>query len=663
MSPSVWKDVQVLLAHPDSIFRRMVKQAQLGDDEARPYFNLFLTVAEQSVQEMLREPETDFHGYLLEVMKESLSASDWPVEPSHPAILALQFWQNFIDEMSDALMADESPSEFPQSRIVWWNSARLNLLAAIEKFMIRLRLPSLSELHDWGKDERDVFREFRRDVKDLFSEAYSIIGNDILVGFVRFTASALESSSPDPLQIEASLTSFSAIGDAINESDETDQAVATIVGSRLFQFLSSPELPYLVKKSGIDLIASMTSFYQRRPDLVPLALNFLFEAAKHESLAVSASRSISQLTSACRSELTSELSTFFVKYDEFIAGPTIDSLTKEKLIGSIAAVVQAIPVHEDRLSALETLLRYVSKDIERSIELMNLAQRPGHPESARESLQAGEQAMRCLAAIARSFEDDGTQVVDLENSEGGGPMSTEREKILQLQISRMISTQLSLFGDHATFEVVESACSVFRTGFKGRDGGPFSLPAADFLALLFQRSIHSPGFSDEWLKSLCTYLSAASLQKSQQKESDMNDILEYLLNLVTVQLQNDPGQDPDATVGIVQCLSKFFRSNLAFFSRLRVDCRPILHFAARSLETREILPRRAAAEFWVGAFYEHLFLGRLNDPLTQCRNSSSNTRISPLKSSHCWIACLTRSTASSPLRSYHRLPCIVPKAS
>lgn len=135
-------------------------------------------------------------------------------------------------------------------------------------------------------------------------------------------------------------------------------------------------------------------------------------------LANAAAKSIASLCSTCRSSLTNELPGFLAQYQRFLDSNTSDSYTKEKVIGAIAAIIQAMSAECTKAEPLIALLNYVEMDI---------ASAKQHATAGEDELVEvmGVTALECLASIGKGMQLPEDIPIDIYDDNGKNISGTD----------------------------------------------------------------------------------------------------------------------------------------------------------------------------------------------------------------------------------------------
>ncbi|KAF3342725.1 NmrA-like family domain-containing protein 1 [Verticillium dahliae VDG2] len=321
-------------------------------------------------------------------------------------------------------------------------------------------------------------------------------------------------------------------------------------------------------------------FFERETASLPAALTLLFSVLPDAALAGPAAKSIQRLCSSSQQSLASESGAFLDQYSMLSTRQQIDCLASERVLGAIASVVYAIPDDQERLRYLDTLLSFVRQDVSDSLRATSS---PGIEHSHRCLVEhdvsnvaehLALKSLRCLVSIGKGFKAPVEAPIDIETERlQAHAYVGHRELLLETQsgIITMIQRLQHSFPNNG--EVVETICTIFRTGFSESEAGPFVFPPDVVANYLLQQGPPTPRLG-LFVSAACSFIS--SLGKSPGGGLDL--IRSNLFSWVTRLLQQlpvflDPGLSGSA---------EFFYL-----------------FALQVLDGREPLPKAAAAEFWV----------------------------------------------------------------
>ncbi|PNH73318.1 hypothetical protein VD0001_g4211 [Verticillium dahliae] len=338
------------------------------------------------------------------------------------------------------------------------------------------------------------------------------------------------------------------------------------------------------------------------------ALTLLFSVLPDAALAGPAAKSIQRLCSSSQQSLASESGAFLDQYSMLSTRQQIDCLASERVLGAIASVVYAIPDDQERLRYLDTLLSFVRQDVSDSLRATSS---PGIEHSHRCLVEhdvsnvaehLALKSLRCLVSIGKGFKAPVEAPIDIETERlQAHAYVGHRELLLETQsgIITMIQRLQHSFPNNG--EVVETICTIFRTGFSESEAGPFVFPPDVVANYLLQQGPPTPRLG-LFVSAACSFIS--SLGKSPGGGLDL--IRSNLFSWVTRLLQQLP--EPDSDIELAQ-------SAIEFVTRLTIKCPAVFLdpglsgsaeffylFALQVLDGREPLPKAAAAEFWASFF-------------------------------------------------------------
>lgn len=375
---------------------------------------------------------------------------------------ALEFWMTYTEYLIDAIFAagEETPN--------WMGNARLRVETVIEACWVKIRMPANEIATDWDSDDRAGFKSFREDVQDLLQCAHTLLGVEI---FGKLAQLALQSLNGRAwLHLEATLFCLNALSDSISDEASVDQILSRVFGSTLFGDMARIDetVPAKTRHTAVSMITRYTTFFERHVDHLPPMLNFLFESLKAPALANVAAKAIFSSCSSCRKILIPELGAFLQQYEVLLTWATADTYTKEKVMGAIAAIIQAIPTDEEKYAPLSVLIRFVERDANDCIRSTKSSQ-------AEETQASGVCALRCLVSIGKALQAPDDAVIDLDAETPQSMYWIEGQGAsLQAKIIQMLETITGLMRWDS--DVVEAGCQVLRTGYKESTPGLFVLP-------------------------------------------------------------------------------------------------------------------------------------------------------------------------------------------
>lgn len=555
------------------------------DSESMQFGRLLLAFGDANVQDLAQASEARESQHFMRMLHGLLTCQGIAVAEDEICAIAIEFWSTFVEFMIDSLFAEG------ESRAPWIKSARGHMVQAIEECWAKIRLPPSEVIASWDSDYRAGFKDFRKDVADLLQSSYPVLGLEI---FQKLTQLALQSVENEAwVDTEATLFCLIALSDSVSEGTEEDAVLAQLFGSQMFTHLSTwvSKVPGKTRHTSVNLLGHYASFFERHTEYLPAALNFLFHAIKEPLQAPIASKSIHSLSFSCRSSLTAELGTFLLQYQHFLTTSSADSFTKERVIGAIAAIIQALPDEAAKVHSLEQLLSFVDRDLHSCVNLV----RAGDREAA---TIPGITALQCLVSMGKGMQEPDDIPIDLESDrprtkfwehEGGFP--------LQQRIMQMIETLFNTLDYDG--EAVEIACSVLRTGFTETTPGPFVFRPDICTAFLLKSDLPTPRLGI-MLATACSLISSHSTESSTRIDNEARALFQHTLSLM--RRLGTPANDPE----IAQNCIDFFGRLIPRYMNIMLDTsvkgylEEMFLFTIQCLNGQDVLPKRSAASFWVG---------------------------------------------------------------
>lgn len=428
------------------------------DTDSITFAKLLFAYGDSSVHDLAMKFDDANHRQILSQLVELLACDAYVGAEDEVCSLCLEFWTTFTEFLVDSVFT--AGEKLPP----WMENARQYIPEVIKACWNKIRMPPLEIFTKWDSTARDVFREFRSDVKDLLQSSYALLGISI---FDELAQLALESLGNRAwLHLEATLFCLNALSDDVSEENSLDGILSKLFGSTLFDtMMDSNSVPTATKQTAVNIIIHFTGFFERRTEYLPSMLRFLFESLKIPTLASVAAKAIQSSCWECRKQLVPEIGAFLHQYDILVAWEGVEVGTKEKVIGAIAAIIQALPSDEERIRPLDTLLQYVERDVQACVDSTK-------QHRVEEAQTHGVCALRCLVHIGKAFQSPNDVPIDLDAKViqssfwiGGKGEST------QAQIIHLMDIVTTLLRNDSN--VIEAACQILRTGYKESLPGPF----------------------------------------------------------------------------------------------------------------------------------------------------------------------------------------------
>ncbi|KAG7070567.1 importin 13 [Colletotrichum scovillei] len=573
------------------------------DFDSVQFGQLMIALGDSKVEDLIHGVDARSSRFVAH-LRGLLSAQGYPVSEDKIFVPALEFWSTYVETLTDCIYSEEEGSK------EWVSTATSHVLEAISTVWQRIAYPPASVLADWDSADRAGFGDARKDVADLLQSTFTVTGPPLISTFANLTLQSLSPNSWSDL--EAAAFCLGSLADCVTGDARCDESLRAVFSSPLFELLqtSSSSMPGRTRQTCISLIERYSDYFERETQSLPAALNLLFSVLADPLLAGPAAKSILQLCSSSRSILASEASAFLSQYEGIAAQSQLDCMAVERIMGAIAAVIQAVPDESTKFDHLNFLLSFVQKDARLSMHLLSLPRLQsdasgtgtdihrcstlGDPSEL--PLHMALKALRCLIGISKGLQAPGDVPFDLD-SEKDIPAtdSTSRLGHLQSGIMSMIVQLQRAFPQ--SDEISESICTIFRSGFSESDAGPFVFPPVLVCNYLTEQTPQTPRIG-YFVNTACSFLSSLRNMKS----GDVDEVRTKLLRWVVTLLQQQP--EPDNDVELAQNGIEFTNRLISRepASLFRPDCLPLTEFffiyALRILDGREPLPKAAAADFW-----------------------------------------------------------------
>ena len=487
------------------------------DADAISFARLLLAYGDAAVQDLAKKSEDPSQSQIVHQLLELLKCEGYAGVEDEICTQALEFWMTYTEFLIDSLFAagEEKPA--------WMNRARQHILEVIEACWVKIRMPPHETADSWDSDALARFKAFRMDVQDLLQSSYTLIGVEVFEKLAQLALQSLENRAW--LHLEATLFCLNALSDSISEEDSVDAMLSRLFDSSLFTDMSSTvePIPPKVRQTAVSMITEYTAFFERHNEYLPDMLNFLFQSLKTPALASVAAKAISSSCSSCRQALSSELGAFLQQYEVLLTWATTEVYTKEKVIGGIAAIIQAFPRDEYKYGPLSKLVQYVEKDVNDCIRFMEASQ-------AEEFQASGLCALKCLASMGKALQAPDDAVIELDTD---GPQSTFWVEgpgaTLQAKVARIIEAVAGLMRWNG--DVVEASCQILRSGYKESVPGLFVFPPKVTVDLVLASELDTARL-DYVLDTACAMLSRHVHEPETAIKSAASAFLNHLLGII-----------------------------------------------------------------------------------------------------------------------------------
>ena len=433
------------------------------DEDTMPLAKLLLGYGDAAVQDLARKPDDPKLTQIMYQLLELLSCNGYGGLEDEVCSQALEFWTTYTEFVVDSLFDNEE-----EEKPAWMGVAKQRLEAVIEACWLKIRMPQHEVAATWDSDARSSFKNFRKDVHDLLLSSYRLLGVDIFRKLAHLALQSVDNHAWLPL--EATLFCLNALADSVVDDEAVDDILSEILGSQIFIIMTNTEekIPAKTRQTAVSMISSYTAFFERRTEHLLGMLNFLFESLRSPALAHVVAKALFSICSSCRKTLASEVNTFLQQYEQILEWDCIDLSVKEKLIGAISAIIEAMPKDEAKILPLGRLIGTIEKDVESCFEAISTS-------NTTESYSIGIGALKSLGSMGKALQAPDVAVIDLDTDVSQSTFWTDGPGTpLQSRILQIIDVLMPKMSQNC--EAVEAACQIFRAGYKERTPGLFVFP-------------------------------------------------------------------------------------------------------------------------------------------------------------------------------------------
>jgi hypothetical protein len=511
---------------------------------------LLLAYGDAKVQDLMYSTDSRSQRFL-ENLSGLLAADGYLVGEDTIFVPALEFWSTFIETMIDNTYSDEEAAQN------WKPYAEQHLKAVVLNCWRKIQWPPAETFAEWDSTERVAFGDARKDVTDMLQSVFTLEGVSLVSFFAGLFLQALGTQSW--AELEASAFCLGALSDCISDEPKYDQELSKVFASPFFDLLSQGQgpIPLRLRQTGLALIERYCEYFERNAQYLPNALNLLFAAVGDSVIGGPSARSISTLCSSCRSILTGEAGAFIAHYQTIRSGQVLDSLAEERIVLSIASIIQAVKDENQKLDRFEELYNLLKKDFELAVQLkanpslLDLRQPdflrgldPPNPQSAPPTeeiaLQIALRSMRCLASMGKGMQDVKEHLVDLDSEppsqHGNSRLSGLQENIMQVLVGvqRVFNT---------SSEAVEIICNIFRAGFSETEPGPFVFPPDVVTDYFVQQRFETPRVGT-LLSTACSFVGSLYRGPKAYVPAQLGRLVPWVISI----LQALPGMCPSSHI-------------------------------------------------------------------------------------------------------------------
>ena len=395
---------------------------------------------------------------------------------------------------------------------------------------------------------------------------------------------------------------------AAKELNIDDALSRLFTSGTIFNFANHAQgsLSVKLKRTTVTMITSYTSFFENHTEFLAPMLNFLFNTLEDPKLVNVSSIAIESVCSSCRNNLVSELGAFLDHYRLLLARNFTNSVVRERIIGGIASIVEALSSNEAKYDHLATLIQLSQDEFATAV----------HYFGANKLLPAQGSilhALNLLVNIGKALRapDDFEKVTNPSDnstywSHGMGATLQNIIYEIVMHANRIMPWSGGVIG---------AICQILRAGYSEIVPGLFSFPpnvTVEFVlastletarldyvfetasAMLAKKpeashiELQTAAFSildhAKGLLSLSHGMEAAHSLTGPSKLTDMSDIR---------------SQDPELKASIIELMQKMIPNYMQSMTMLGAALDDLFALALLALAGEQVLLKRAAAHFWV----------------------------------------------------------------
>ncbi|CAG8743627.1 3362_t:CDS:10, partial [Cetraspora pellucida] len=395
----------------------------------------------------------------------------------------------------------------------------------IEILRSKIQYPPDTEWSEWTKDVREQFKIYRRNVGDTVTNSYYVLQDQMLAFFVDLAITQLNLPGRNPSQwqdLESTLFCIKCIAEVVDHNENV--YLPRLFGAEVYGML--PLQGHIrLRNTTLSLIGSYADWFKSHPQYILSALNYLIPALSDAELALSAATSFNEVCDACRDSLVGDIDSLVNMY--MVVGPHIQPREKQKVIESIADVIQALS--PDKM--LQPLL-VITNDI---IQAMREAVLCGkqNPPQYREAVIAQLEYLTCCC---RGIQPPDDNVVILDD------IGHEKNFFVTSSSVGLVNTLLEIISNIAEIwyhdsEVIEMIVPLIQISFQ-RDHHSYWLDTAAKVVTIY-------GSNDKCgnaLRDMLVALTSTTIQhvRSQADMEQYPDIVSSYFSVLTKYLQKCP---------------------------------------------------------------------------------------------------------------------------
>ncbi|KEQ71117.1 ARM repeat-containing protein [Aureobasidium namibiae CBS 147.97] len=546
------------------------------------------------VKDLISERNRESSQEIIDLLQQLLTAPGYPAEDDQVILNVTEFWIEFAEQIADTVM------DSPEDEITFLAVVRTDLMQAVQTYIPKLQAPPPSEMSEWDEDNVDQWQFFRDNISDFFDQVNAIPDTHLLSNMVVLATSVLPTQNW--LRLEVIIFSINCISDSIVLSDENTQALSALIGSSLFNDISSNdvEVPNKLKRAAMTLVDRYSSFIKKNPQFLPPVLTFLFTIlastpADRVKLADASARTLEQLCSSCRKSLTPHLGELLQQCPQALSGPSANSYQKEKIMAALASIIQALPTEEAKAAPLESLIGVIENDLNTAITTLNAG-------NLEDSEMLGTSALQCLASIGKGIQALTNDVIDVDSDDeeaNDDPAATSNfwTSSAGVEIQNRIVQCINIVEFlHNPGDAMDAACAILRAGLKETKPGPFVFPPQATVTFISKAQISTPRI-EAIIGTACSFVSNCSRKSAPHMFDEMSAV--YQRVALVMQQLGDPANDPQLAQLCIDFLQRLLVSYIdVLLSPSDDEIAAVLQFVINCMVGNAPMLKRNACNFF-----------------------------------------------------------------
>lgn len=577
--------------------------SQASQEECLPLLKLTAAWTKSIIPEITKQPDLPTYRSALQKLTHAIFTVDWPDDGCDQLTVTTEFWMDFADYLVD--YCSDTDDDFKQQFL----SILEPVIEALFDALDRREDDIMNQVDD------DYLESWRRCCIDFADIMTKLMETDF-VSVYSICAAQLEQALGEQkwFRVEAVLQLLNEMSNDYDGMPASEQGLARIFNSDKFTLLIQPttldHLSTRVMRLLVKFIDNYSSYFKSQPARIPSLVTLLITTleqniSKDSKLADLAAKCMSSICSSCRKELVPMAADLLSFCERALASSDLTAYQREKIYGSMAFVIQALPNEKDKLQPIQLLISKLHDDLEEAKRLLGQAQ-----------TELGEQKIatdfQCLAAVGKALQstqievlvDSDDEIVVSNGETGSNPWDAPEGTSVPLAVVECLKfIELTPTNGDAW----EGVCSVLRVGLSETEPGPFIFPSALVSGFLSSMTPDTPRL-EALIGTACTFVSANSRSPNNLIPTEITPILSAVARIL-LSLES-PQTDP----ALAQLCTDFLERLLPRYTSVLLNdpaLENILHFQLQSVTSDAPILKRTSASFISE------FLSRLPDAAPQ----------------------------------------------